>query len=513
LTSPSRMTISDEEKSSSVVSILSALSALADSVPEVFSSRDRGRKAIQFALETILMGRGHPGSANSDEDSGASDEDADEGTRSLARSQAKPRRISTSRRKPGQKRSAGEASPSLIEDENLSVPCRRICAAIELVVTYIRSSLLSSQNPPSLAPAAASDLAEQTNKIFDLLTQIIRDQGLPPSNRDHRACKPRHDRAALRQCAAIHLLRLCDSRLGLEKRYLSLSAWHTLGEAFLDEDFFVREAVMNEYCNFLQSGPVYGSKVSRPHVPALRFIAFMVLCSDGDHGMDNDAANGNAANVGKLVSSMKNAGLEGVGTLRMCCNAIRLQCRASGGGGEQMFEQLKTKTMPENAFPFACHLLAHRRETPHSGAISGEGGLGPMAVDDESQQRVLRKRLKLLLEPLVNTLGEGATNITFLLRMAEILGKKYCPVYVSPDLNKRKASLAGLSIGSDSSADTKPLADISLLEARLKTICVAAQEVLLTFVKKDENLTIYQVRAKSYRTMVSFFGAAECEYC
>jgi len=489
------MTISEEEKSSNVVSILSALAALADSAPDVFASTERGKKAMKFALETILMGRGDSGSGEfSDHDEDAIEDSGDEADNSRAKSgRSSPAKRVSNKRGHIEVRTTA----SLVEDENLSIPCRRICAAIDFVVSYVRSAILSRRRSSSSIEGISPDFLDQARQSFSLLTQILSDNGLPPSNRDRRACKSRWDRAALRQSAATNLLRLCDPRLGLEKKYLSLSMWHTLGEAFLDEELSVRKAVLEEYANLLEGKNSYGEEVShvKPGPPGLRFVALIALCSDGDHGQDHDAANGNAANVGKLVPT-KRASLACVNKLRNMCDNIYARCRAEGRAGEQKFAGLKYQYLPEYMVPYAFHLLSHRRESPCEEANSEgqDGGTTPTAVDYESQHRVLRRRLKLLFEPLVQSLGESADNISFLLRTTEILGKKHYPVDATPTSSKALSSSMELSIGSDSSMDTKPQADskrLHLLQVRLKAICVASREVLLTFVKKDVNLAQY----------------------
>ena len=50
----------------------------------------------------------------------------------------------------------------------------------------------------------------------------------------------------------------------------------------------------------------------------------------------------------------------------------------------------------------------------------------------ESHHRVLRKRLRMFYEALVQSLGESADNISFLLRMAEDVGKCFVPI---PEIN------------------------------------------------------------------------------
>ena len=175
---------------------------------------------------------------------------------------------------------------------------------------------------------------------------------------------------------------------------------------------------------------------------------------------------------------------------------------------EKKFENYyKMLLMPEYVVPFSFHLLALRRETPSVGGVTSDAPpgkkeaddsdeeTGPLVDDDESQQRVLRKRLKWLFEPLVQSLGDSADNISFLLRMTEILGKQFMPVDAFPGHSTSSSSPLRLST-SPQNTTSLPLVEFDrkrgeMLEAKLKTICVAAREVLLSFVKKDVNLTTY----------------------
>jgi hypothetical protein len=270
--------------------------------------------------------------------------------------------------------------------------------------------------------------------------------------------------------------------------------WHTLGEAFLDSESSVREVVLREHSQLLRGMGAYGieGSPSPPQAPSLQCVAYIALYSDGVHS-DNDAANGNAANIGsKMRALLKNDVLYCIGDLRKLCDSIYAQCRASGEDGERKFESLyKKKIMPEYMVPYAFHLLTHRRETPCGSAASGDGSGGEatlVAVDAESQRKVLKSRLALLFEPLVRSLGDSADNISFLLRMSE-LSVRFRPVDAAPSTSKRISS-----IGSESSNDTKPQADDAralALASRLQEISAISRDVLLGFVKKDVNLSTH----------------------
>ena len=157
------------------------------------------------------------------------------------------------------------------------------------------------------------------------------------------------------------------------------------------------------------------------------------------------------------------------------------------------FQQL---VMPEYTVPYTIHLLTHRNETPYATVANEDEEYvedEEMEIsDDASRHRVLRRRLKLLFEPLVQSLGDGADNISFLLRMVELIGKNFRPADVSifngatsrPSIE----SPSDARIVSNTSFSKKRAA---VLQEKLKTICGDAREVLLSFVKKDVNLTPY----------------------
>ena len=124
-----------------LVSALSALAAFADCAPDVFGASERGEKAVKFALETILMGVNRADDSDSDGGNEASDpENHDEGDTPSSSRKKRPR--SASKNKQGRKNLSPEAASSLLEDESLSIACRRVCAAIDFLVSFVRSSVI-----------------------------------------------------------------------------------------------------------------------------------------------------------------------------------------------------------------------------------------------------------------------------------------------------------------------------------------------------------------------------------
>ena len=338
LTSPSRMKVlGSGDESSKLISILSSLSALAECAPSLFETQ-RGEKAITFALESVLLGRGY-------EEEESSDEEAADTDRKKAKTPSSPRKRPSGSPSKSGKQGSEHVTPtgntSLLEDESLSISCRRLCAAIEFLVSYIRSTMMKALDATGANRPDTSRLStNRVKSVFDILIQLLQDKGLPPSSHDRRLCRARQDRAALRQCATIQILRLCDPRLGLEQKYVSPAKWHTLSESFLDEERSVREAVIAELAAYLTGVGVYGSEKSnlQSKAPSLRFVALVCLCSDGDHGLEHDPANGNAANVGKCTSSAKMAAMQCIAKLRKFSDATYTQCRAMGKEAEHKFE-------------------------------------------------------------------------------------------------------------------------------------------------------------------------------
>jgi len=422
---------------------------------------------LKFALEMVLMGRAH---LSKDDDKSDSDSASDSDDEMEDKKTSKRGRTSMKTIKAASHLNTSGGDHNLLEDEHLSVSCRTLCVAMEFLSTFIRSSIFEAKKTRSILSQTTLDLI---NQVFNLLSKILRDQGLPPSSKDRKACRLGQDRAALRQCAGINLLRLCDTRLGLDQKYLTTERWHYLASSLLDEDLVVRKAVIEELglmitCN----GKFAATQGLGAMAPRLRFVAMSVFCIDGSQGF-HSRANGNAANIGKNINKHKRDIAECINYLRKVYEENAALCQAQGREAEERFETFtKLTIMPEYSIPYAMHLLACRDETPSS-ARSGRRNAGNVIDDDdyevdETGQKVLRKRLKSLYDPIVLQLGASADNISFLLRMAEMLAKSFqpigCPSFISENDGGEKE------------------------QDKLTNVCTTAREVLLSYVKKDVNL-------------------------
>jgi hypothetical protein len=505
LSSTSRFNLlTDKKDGMKVVRSLSALAALTDFVPTVFTSSHKGEMIVKFALEAILMGQ------NQIEDERGSDENE-----SINENESEPLSPSPGKRRAStatcQRNRTPDFNGDLVEVESLSVTCRQICAAADFLVSYVRSTHLQHVLQTTSGTNAETDKVtlsstNQVRLLFQLLVKILINQGLPPSSSGRKLCSSRQDRAALRQCSAISLLRMCDTRLGLEQEMLSKNMWHTLGTVLLDEEKVVRVAVMEELSSMYKGLDAYGTYMTLPpKAPSLRFLSYIALCCDGDR--DQDVANGHSANVGRVISLTKVAATNCIINLRKVTEATYTHCCALGKEAETRFENhVKMLITPEYCLPFAFHLLSHRSETPSEEADSDDdasdgddemsNNTGHVTRTNDGRKRTLRKRLKVLLDALVQTLGDRANNISFLLRMTEILGRHYIPVDVSATLTSQISGQKRRSIDSDgNSTDCFPSTFCSSkshqLEARLKTICSVAREILLSYVKSDVNLSTY----------------------
>ncbi len=462
LATPSRLAISSTGSSTKLICVLSALAELADHAPTVFEHSNRGGAALKFALEMVLMGRAHISNDNDESDLNSSSESDDEfedvPTSKSGRTALKPNDT------------ASAGAHNLVQNENLSVSSRTLCVAIEFLSTFIRSSVFAAKKTRSILSETILDLI---NQVFNILSNILRDRGMPPSAKDRKACRLRQDRAALRQCAATNLFRLCDTRLGLDQKYLTPERWHYLASSLLDEDLAVRRAIIDELgLMFTCNGKFAATQGLGAMAPRLRFVAMSVFCIDGSQGF-HSRANGNAANIGRATNKHKREIAECVTHLRKVYEENAALCRAQGEEAEERFETLtKLTVMPEYSIPYAIHLLACRNETPAS-ANSGRRNMGKVIDDkdnevDETGQKVLRKRLKSLYDPIVLQLGASADNISFLLRMVEMLAKSFQPI--------------GYPSFSVENNDGEMELD------KLTNVCATARDVLLSYVKKDVNL-------------------------
>ena len=461
LASPTNLTVAAEISSTKLICVLVALSELAESAPKVFETDGRGKKALKFALESVLMGRAR--SSNNGDSSDDSSDESDDDTSPVVVETKTPK----GRRSTKSKKSLGafdHLSPSgkrsLVEDSDLSICCRTLCAAIEFLVSFIRSNSLTNRKTNDTLSQATQD---SIGSVFSILSTIIRDEGMPPSSRDRKFFSLRQDRAALRQCAALSLFRLCDTRLGLGDRYLTTERWQYLAGTLLDDEKVVRSNVMEELGELLTGCGKYGTTMGQQSMPPrLRFLAFIVLCTDGDHNADHSAANGNAANVGKSIQNIKGNATNCVEDLRRVYEIGAMQARAHGEQAETQFQaSTKLSLMPEYAVPFALHLLTYRRETPRAASSKTSDSDDDEYEVDDAAQRVLHKRVKLLFEILFKTVD--GNNVSFLLRMAEMISTKHpkSPFDQTPDSEN---------------------------QSKLLKVCQVSREVLLSLVKRDDNL-------------------------
>ena len=494
LTAPSSMCLSSHGKiNEKVINVLATLTALVESVPTLFMNQgknDRGRKAVHFALEHVLLG------LEKDEEHNESKENSEEETEVTSPPKRKMKRQ--------------------IDVDDLSLTCQRAIAAIDFLVCHIRSTLLLSRKSPSKEKKKQQHFVptdEHISSVFEILINLVRDGGVLPSIRDRHECNMFSDRGALRKCAAVSLLRLCDGSLNIESKYLTPKYWHILSKAFVDEEYQVRgtlntfscihlhtytflipvfspsDAVMNELSMMLVGEGQY-RQGTHGFLPSLRFLACISLCPDDDH----HSSGSSVAKVGRRANTVKGAALNCIISLRKTSEDALLQCRAISKKAEKNFENnLKMKLMPEFAVPYAFHLLSFRSESPCGGYIrrrSSEEELDDEELDkEEVSHKLLRKRLRWLLEPLVQSLGDGADNISFLLRLTELLGQRYRPIDVLNSDSSMSFPLSPFSDISFGENDNKENDELS--QAKLKVICTEAREMLLTFVKKDSNLDPY----------------------
>jgi hypothetical protein len=467
LSAPSQLSMASASSSTRLTSVLVALSELAEHAPKVFETEKRGQNALKFALNEVLMGRkaAERQVHSSDDDSGCSEDEDGTDVKTPSRRRSKTSKYSQIE----DHLSPTNHHKSLVDDDNLSISCRTLCAAIELISTYIRSGVLTNKR---MKQGPSPDIENSTETFFHGLSCIVRDEGMPPSSRDKKFFGLRQDRAALRQYAAIHLLRLCDTRLGLDQKYLTTQRWHLLAGVFLDDERVVRSAVMEELGEMLTANGKYASVPGQQAMaPRLRFLAYTVLCTDGEHNANHSSANGGAANVGKHIHNVLGNAHGCVAYLRRVYEAGAAQARANGDEAEKRYQTFtKVTVMPEYSVPYAFHLLAFRPETPLAQGEkknrTDEDYVGEdSALLDEKATNTLSKRIKNLFEILTST-ADG-NNVSFLLRMTEIISTK------SPKLEATRA------------------AEDEDSQRRLLKVCQISREVLLSLVKRDENLTAF----------------------
>ncbi len=246
LTSATRLTLTTNGLPyKKIVNVISTLTAIIECVPTIFVAKggkdDKGGKAVRFILNSVLLGRGDESSSEYHSDSGHSfDEDDDvlKGDNKEKKHHPKADKTSPKRKKK--------------ETPELSLSCMRICSAISFLATHIRKMVLHSRATKTPSPSPG-----YIGNVFDLLVTILKEGGQPPSSRDQKECRHPEEKSALRECATLNLLRLCDGNLQLEAKYLTPGMWHILSRGVIDRDAAVRGKcfyyslilVINDWCN------------------------------------------------------------------------------------------------------------------------------------------------------------------------------------------------------------------------------------------------------------------------
>jgi len=391
LVTPSRLLIPDESSNAKskgrIVSILSAIAAIAECAPYAFNECGEGHKlgwgerALAFALDTVLLGKNNRLNSSVDEDdSSASDDDEEE-------SPVKGRRSAKNTK-------GGKAN-------EVSVHSQLISGAIEVLVSHIRSTIVVSRFGELTAPSPS-----HITGVFSALTKLIED-GTPQSKVIGRYCKTAKDQAELRRSAAVNLLRLCDANLQLEAKYLTPKMWHILSSALVDADNSVSSSVMGEVLAMYTGSGKFRANTPVSMVPSLRFVSLVTLCADND------------SPAGKKV---KKAATLLIKQLRTTSQVVQAQCRQQGRNAEKNFEnRLKLLLMPEYSVPYAIHLLLFRQETASAAGLAKVNSSSTDSDDEaaaqahhiqEASKKVLKQRLKWLFDPLIQSLGSGADNVS-----------------------------------------------------------------------------------------------------
>jgi len=218
--------------------------------------------------------------------------------------------------------------------------------------------------------------------------------------------------------------------------------------------------------------------------PSLRFLAYVSFCPD-----------------------VKGATMKCITCLRRTCETIFMKCRAISPMAEKNFESnLKMMIMPEYAVPYMLHLLSYRRETPDCTIEKGMAVVG----DLDEQHKLLKKRLRCLLQPLVHTLGDRANNISFLLRQTELMAR-YKPLNpFQSGLLDSVSPFPGFGVRMENSIMSDHDLNCEKLSMnKLIVICLISKDVLLQLLKKDVNLTTYPGTIQFPRILFSRFNSSD----
>lgn len=215
LTSSSRLSLHVGEKPNhKIVNTLKKLTLIVQSVPSLFlletKKKNRAAKVVKFTLQTILLGKEGRLSSGSTNSSPSESREQSPGNDSSKKKRVKVRKSDTT--------------------ENFSLPCMRICGAIEFLVAHALQLSKLKQQPSR----------DHMESLFRVLNDMLESHGLPPSPKDRSDITSNIDHSKLRICASIALIQLCNVNMKFYDSFFHKNLWHLLGNSFLDEDCSVR---------------------------------------------------------------------------------------------------------------------------------------------------------------------------------------------------------------------------------------------------------------------------------
>ena len=336
-----------------------------------------------------------------------------------------------------------------------------LCSVIDMVVSYMRcqvqlvkAATKSDKDGNTRNAAIIPELTiQQVKAIYAKLSSLLT---LPSSDDDKVMVE---SMSLLQLTSAKALLRLSDSAMPLPwNKLLTPARYAKLALVLLHQANTVHDPVelWAELKSMLLVKPPYYSLA-----PKLQFLALCVMC--------NVNANSNSSS---LTGGIRGASRHCILQLRKTVEAVLSQCQSSG---EDLFERkFKPALMPEYALPYAVYLLT---VTSNMSSMLAASTDAEVHGDDSGNNKVLVKRWKALLEPLVQTLGEEAENVGFLSSVLSEIEYEY--------------SIRNEILQNEHDDDEGLPGITTVSDQQLKFVCRTGRAVLQKYVKKDVNLSAH----------------------
>jgi hypothetical protein len=294
----------------------------------------------------------------------------------------------------------GADDAKFADDHNMEERTAQICCGVKLLTAMLSSEeelrqmgIGSDENSADSSAVAASTAYSDAEPSIEF-TQLIDVLFDSLSTGGETLAQSRIDDLASR-AVVFETVTHCALSLTKVKQFglrLSTDNWHKLGWALLSQPPSTAKVLLQYFGSILCTHPVHS-----------KFLAYPCLFAAKDSHLSEQASRMVMFAVRRLRNTHE----------QLCSRAIT----AEGDEETGELKRLAENSMPENILPYLLHILSYHPDFPTSSAVDTE--------EDKIKLQGVVACVKMLLKILHESLSEGASNVSYLLKQLNLINQRY----------------------------------------------------------------------------------------